>query len=228
MARPARAGVNPGKKLDGTGRLHVAFAPNATHHRIDAAIAEPKQPPNSGVVGSGIALGPPTQDAVRTSIGRRRTGQNTDGSTRSLAAGSTSDAPSAPPQHADESPTRRGAGEPRPNAQSAGQRPWAASRTRSRQPANQAKRRANDATTEPPRRATCYDAPSVGIPLPCGGSLIEEFEELARDWEQIKSDTRFCRLLPTRFGSQPVLKVRDDVNTTLRDGDRSIRGTLRA
>lgn len=59
----------------------------------------------------------------------------------------------------------------------------------------------------------------VGILLPCGGSSIEEFEELVRDWERIKSDIHLCRLLPTRFGSRPVVKVRDDVNTTLRDGD---------
>ena len=44
------------------------FAPNSTHHRIDAAIPKPEQPPNSRVVGSGIALGAPTQDAVCTSI----------------------------------------------------------------------------------------------------------------------------------------------------------------
>ena len=41
-------------------------APNSTHHRIDAAIAKPEQPPNSRVVGAGIALGAPTQDAVCT------------------------------------------------------------------------------------------------------------------------------------------------------------------
>ena len=40
---PARAGMNPGKKLDGTGRLHVAFAPTPTHPR-PAAWPDPVGP----------------------------------------------------------------------------------------------------------------------------------------------------------------------------------------